>query len=175
MRTRISAIRRVRVSRLKVRSLGLKRKPVVRIKRRIGIPRAYLRQFVAFEAEVARLVNEERTSRGIAALTVNARLSEIARTKARDMRDDNYFGHNSPTYGTPEQMLNRFGVTFRSYGENIAAGQPTPEAVMRTWMNSSVHRGNILDPNFTDIGVGYVAGTSTSRYQHYWTQLFIQR
>lgn len=53
-------------------------------------------------------------------------------------------------------MLDRFGVEWRAYAENIAAGQATPEAVMRTWMNSTGHRANILDPRFTDIGVGYV-------------------
>lgn len=122
-----------------------------------------------------RLVNEERTSRGIAALTLNSRLTELAVLKSRDMRDNNYFGHTSPTYGTPQQMLDRFGVSWRAYGENIAAGQATPEEVMRVWMNSPGHRANILDPRFTDIGVGYVSGTATSRYQHYWTQLFIQK
>ncbi|WP_342190492.1 CAP domain-containing protein [Paenibacillus macquariensis] len=67
------------------------------------------------------------------------------------------------------------GVKWRAYGENIAAGQTTPEEVTRVWMNSPGHRANILDPRFTDIGVGYVAGTATSQYRTYWTQLFIQK
>ena len=65
------------------------------------------------------------------------------------MRDKNYFSHTSPTYGTPEEMLNRFGVKWRAYGENIAAGQTTAEEVMRVWMNSTGHRANILDPRFS--------------------------
>ncbi|WP_230986766.1 CAP domain-containing protein [Cohnella fermenti] len=134
-----------------------------------------IRQSNAYELEVFRLVNEERTSRGIAALTLNSRLAELARLKSIDMRDNNYFSHTSPTYGTPQQMLDRFGVEYRAYAENIAAGQPTPADVVRVWMNSAGHRANILDPRFTDTGVGFVEGNSTSRYRTYWTQLFIQR
>ncbi|OAB41934.1 CAP domain-containing protein [Paenibacillus glacialis] len=162
MRKRISSRRRV------------KRNPS-KITKRVRKTRIRTRQANAYELQVFRLVNEERTSRGIAALTLNSTLTDLASLKSRDMRDNNYFGHTSPTYGTPGEMLNRFGVTWRAYGENIAAGQTTPEEVMRVWMNSPGHRANILDPRFTDIGVGYVTGTATSRYQTYWTQLFIQK
>jgi len=88
--------------------------------------RIHIRQANAFELQVFRLVNEERTSRGIAALTLNTQLTDLAGLKSRDMRDNNYFSHTSPTYGTPGQLLDRFGVDWRAYGENIAAGQPTP-------------------------------------------------
>lgn len=163
MRKRISSMRRI------------KRNPS-KIPKRVRKPRRIrIRQANAYELQVFRLVNEERTSRGIAALTMNSTLTDLAILKSRDMRDNNYFGHTSPTYGTPGEMLDRFGVNNRAYGENIAAGQATPEDVMRVWMNSAGHRANILDPRFTDIGVGYVAGTETSRYRTYWTQLFIQK
>ena len=162
MRKRISSRRRV------------KRNPSKIIKR-VRKTRIRTRPANTFELQVFRMVNEERTSRGIAALTLNSMLTDLAVLKSRDMRDNNYFGHTSPTYGTPGQMLNRFGVSWRAYGENIAAGQTTPEEVMRVWMNSPGHRANILDPRFTDIGVRYVTGTATSRYQTYWTQLFIQK
>ena len=135
--------------------------------------RIFKTQANAYEQEVFRLVNQERTSRGLRPLTLNSRLTEVARLKSMDMRDNNYFGHNSPTYGTPEQMLARFGISGYA-GENIAAGYATPQAVMNGWMNSPGHRSNILNPNAREIGVGYVAGTSTSEYQHYWTQLFIR-
>ncbi|OAB40601.1 hypothetical protein PMSD_01480 [Paenibacillus macquariensis subsp. defensor] len=163
MRKRISSSR-----------LGINRNPS-KITKRVKMTRIRIRQANAYEMQVFRLVNEERTSRGIAALTLNSTLTDLAVLKSRDMRDKNYFSHTSPTYGTPEEMLNRFGVKWRAYGENIAAGQTTPEEVMRVWMNSPGHRANILDPRFTDIGVGYVAGTATSQYRTYWTQLFIQK
>ncbi|MEK5255565.1 MULTISPECIES: CAP domain-containing protein [Paenibacillus] len=172
MRKRISSIRRVKSSISKGSTV---KRTSSKTTKRVGQSRIHIRQANAFELQVFRLVNEERTSRGIAALTLNSRLTDLAVLKSRDMRDNNYFSHTSPTYGTPSQMLDRFGVAWRAYGENIAEGQATPEAVMRSWMNSAGHRANILDPRFTDIGVGYVGGTATSQYQHYWTQLFIQK
>lgn len=115
------------------------------------------------------LVNQERAKQGLAALTLSNELTSIANTKAADMRDKNYFSHNSPTYGSPFEMLQQFGVRYSAAGENIAAGQKSPEAVMRDWMNSSGHRANILNANYTKLGVGYVTGGS---YGSYWVQLF---
>lgn len=172
--SRLSSLKAKKTKPSAGRPSSLKRKPA-KLSKPKSRTRPRIRQSNAFELEVFRLVNLERTSRGIAALTLNARLAELARLKSEDMRDNNYFSHTSPTYGTPLEMLKRFGVAHRAYAENIAAGQPTPAAVVNTWMNSPGHRANILDPRFTDTGVGYVGGTPTSRYQHYWTQLFIQK
>jgi len=96
-------------------------------------------------------------------------LTAIANEKARDMAENNYFSHTSPTYGSPFQMLQQYGIRYRTAGENIAAGQKTPEEVMNSWMNSSGHRANILNPAYTEIGIGYFAGGS---YGSYWTELF---
>lgn len=120
----------------------------------------------AYEREVVRLVNAERAKVGLAPLTEDAALTRTARMKSRDMRDNRYFDHNSPTYGTPFQLLRAQGVAYRTAGENIAMGYATPEAVVRAWMNSSGHRANILNASYTRIGVGYVADGS------YWTQHF---
>ena len=83
------------------------------------------------------------------------------------MKENGYFAHNSPTYGTPFQMMKSFGISYRTAGENIARGQSTPSAVVNAWLNSPGHRVNILNPSFTHIGVGYVADGK------YWTQMFI--
>ncbi len=120
-----------------------------------------------FEKEVVRLVNEIRKENGLKELTYDWQLSRVARIKSEDMRDNKYFSHTSPTYGSPFQMLKSFGITYRSAGENIARGQATPQAVVNAWMNSSGHRANILNSSFTHIGVGYA---SSGRY---WTQMFI--
>lgn len=120
-----------------------------------------------YENEVIRLVNKERTSRGIAPLTANWQLSRVARYKSQDMADKHYFSHTSPTYGSPFQMMKSFGISYKTAGENIAYGQTTPQAVMTAWMNSSGHRANILNPNYKQIGVGYV------KNGNYWTQEFI--
>ena len=119
-----------------------------------------------FEQRVAELVNLERVKQGLKPLTMDWQLSRVARIKSQDMKDKGYFSHTSPTYGSPFNMLKSFGISYRFAAENIAKGQRTPEAVVSSWMNSSGHRSNILNPNYTKIGVGYVANGN------YWTQMF---
>lgn len=124
----------------------------------------------ALETEVLNLVNQERQKAGLQPLKMSDKLVSLAEMKAQDMAQKNYFSHTSPTYGTPFEMLQRYGVSYRSAGENIAAGQTTAQSVMNDWMNSSGHRANILNSSFTEIGVGYYAGGS---YRTEWVQLFI--
>ncbi|MBQ8341104.1 MAG: LysM peptidoglycan-binding domain-containing protein [Clostridia bacterium] len=121
----------------------------------------------SFEQEVIRLVNAERAKYGLSPLTENWELSRVARYKSQDMKENRYFSHTSPVYGSPFQMIKSFGISYRSAGENIAKGYATPQAVVNGWMNSAGHRANILNASFTQIGVGYVASS------HYWTQMFI--
>lgn len=120
---------------------------------------------------ILELVNQERSKAGVPALKLNSKLSQIAFTKAQDMADLRYFSHESPTYGSPFQMLQTFGVTYSYAGENIAAGQQSAAEVMKDWMNSSGHRANILNKNYTELGVGYTSG---GQYGTQWVQLFIK-
>lgn len=121
------------------------------------------------EREVVRLVNIEREKQGLKPLVLDSKLSSIAGKKSQDMKDNNYFSHQSPTYGSPFDMLKQFGVSYRTAGENIAAGQRSAKEVVDGWMNSQGHRENILNASYSRIGVGYVSGGS---YGSYWTQLF---
>lgn len=121
----------------------------------------------SFEQQVVDLVNEIRAKNGLKPLKENWELSRVARIKSQDMKDNRYFAHNSPVYGTPFQMIKNFGISYRTAGENIAQGYRTPQQVVNGWMNSSGHRANILNAAYTQIGVGYVASG------HYWTQMFI--
>lgn len=128
-----------------------------------------------FEKEVIRLVNQERAKRNLKPLQTDTDLSYTARVKSADMRDNDYFSHDSPQYGSPTQMVDDFGIQYNyGVGENIAAGQKTPAQVMIEWMNSDGHRRNILDPEYTHIGVGYVDG-GEGQYDTYWTQQFVGR
>lgn len=120
-----------------------------------------------YENEVIRLVNEIREENGLHKLTVDWELSRVARYKSQDMKDNRYFSHTSPVYGSPFDMIKNFGISYTSAGENIAKGQSSPQAVVNAWMNSAGHRKNILNSSFTRIGVGYVASGN------YWTQMFI--
>ncbi|MCQ6558792.1 CAP domain-containing protein [Paenibacillus mendelii] len=121
--------------------------------------------------EIVRLVNEERAKQGLAPLTENSELSRVALFKSQDMRDQGYFSHDSPSYGSPFDMMRAFHIDYSYAGENIAAGQTDAQDVMNAWMNSPGHRENIMSPNFTEIGIGYCTG---GKMNHYWTQQFIK-
>ncbi len=118
--------------------------------------------------QILSLVNSERAAAGLSALTLDSSLTNAAMLKAQDMADNNYFSHTSPTYGTPFQMLQTLGISYKSAGENIAKGQKSAEAVMTAWMNSEGHKANILSSSYGKLGVGYVNQNGTT----YWVQIF---
>ncbi len=124
-------------------------------------------QLSQFEQEVVELTNQERAKQGLSPLEVDTELSKVAREKSRDMATSNYFDHNSPNHGSPFDMMKSYGISYRTAGENIAKGQQTPEEVVNAWMNSEGHRANILNGEYTHIGVGYV------EQGNHWTQQFI--
>lgn len=119
------------------------------------------------EKEVIYWVNIERAKEGLNALQGSDSLASVARLKSIDITVNNYFDHQSPTYGSPFDMMRQFGISYRAAGENLAQGYPTPKEVVAAWMDSPGHRRNIMYPTFTTIGVGYDAT------KHTWTQMFI--
>lgn len=123
----------------------------------------------SYEQKVVELVNVERQKAGLPALKLDTAMSNVARMKSKDMATNNYFAHQSPTYGSAGDMLTKYGIKWSAWGENIASGQKTPEAVVTAWMNSSGHRANIMSTNFSRIGVGYVTNSNGTPY---WTQMF---
>jgi uncharacterized YkwD family protein/spore coat assembly protein SafA len=132
---------------------------------KLNIPN--LDQTKGVEQQVLDLVNQERSKVGLKPLQMDWELQRVARVKSQDMSNKNYFSHQSPTYGSPFDMMKQFGISYRTAGENIAMGQRTPQEVMNSWMNSSGHRANILKADFTHIGVGFESNG------YYWTQQFI--
>lgn len=135
-----------------------------------GTPSATSGSYASFQNQVVQLVNQERAANGLKPLTVNSLLTKTATLKSEDMAKLNYFDHQSPTYGSPFDMMKQYGISYRTAGENIAMGQTTPQQVMQGWMNSPGHRANILNSSFTQIGVG-IAKNAQGRY--IWTQQFI--
>lgn len=117
-----------------------------------------------FAQQVLNLVNQERSKAGLGSLSMDGELSKMAMAKAQDMYNNNYFDHNSPTYGSPFDMMKEFGISFNAAGENIAKGQSTPTQVMKDWMNSPGHKANILNKSYTHIGIAY--------YNNAWVQEF---
>lgn len=121
----------------------------------------------AFIQQVVNLVNTERAKEGLAPLTIDTKVQAAAMVRAKECEIS--FSHTRPDGSSFATALKEQNVSYRSSGENIAYGQQTPEAVMNAWMNSSGHRANIMNPNFTTIGVGYYENGSGTDY---WCQLF---
>ena len=123
----------------------------------------------SFEAEVIRLVNEERAAYGLPALTTTDALTAAAARRAEE--NAAAYGPDRPPGRSCFTPLPGVRIRYATAGENIAAGQRTPAQVVRAWMHSEGHRNNILNPDFTQIGVGY---THTNRgYRHFWAQTLI--
>lgn len=121
------------------------------------------------EKEVFDLINKQRTNNGLTALKMNTEVLNVARIKAKDMVDNNYFSHNSPTYGSPFDMLKSFKVSYKTAGENIA-GNSSNSAAVTAWMNSSGHKANILNSSFNYTGIGVV---KSNKYGKVYVQIFI--
>lgn len=128
-------------------------------------------RLTAQEQQMVTLINQERSKANLPPLTVDMEVAKVARTKAKDMVDNNYFSHYSPTYGSPFDMLKKFGVKYLHAGENLA-GNPSIDSAHKALMNSEGHRKNILSPNYTHIGVGTQAG---SKYGNIIVEMFISK
>lgn len=115
------------------------------------------------------MVNKERANKGLKMLKEDPALSKIAQLKAEDMVDNNYFAHVSPIYGKPSEMAVHFGYPTNQVGENIALGYASSRETMDAWMKSKGHKDNILLPDYTSIGVGYVEDEDGIPY---WVHLF---
>ncbi|UZJ78130.1 CAP domain-containing protein [Fictibacillus sp. KU28468] len=114
-------------------------------------------QLTADEKQMVDKVNQEREKAGVKPLQVDMELTKMARVKAQDMIDNNYFDHNSPKYGSPFDMMNKFGIQYQTAGENIA-GNSSVDGAHTSLMNSQGHRENILKSDYTKVGIGIVDG-----------------
>jgi len=126
------------------------------------------------EKEIFDLVNETREEHGLKPLIWVDELADVARSHSRDMAENNFFSHNSPTSGSPDDRAKAAGLP--GAAENIAAGYPDAQEIFQAWMTSPDHRKNILDPDHRFIGVGYFQkDDSTDSYGgRYCTQNFVK-
>ncbi len=131
--------------------------------------------WTAFEDDVLAQVNQARSqghncdSEGnfgaTAALTMSPALRCAARVHSMDMSVRNFFDHTNPSNESPWDRMAAAGYSFSRAGENIAAGQADPDSVMQSWLDSDGHCANIMNPDFTEIGVGFYPDSGP-----YWTQ-----
>ncbi|KPU44531.1 cysteine-rich secretory protein family protein [Oxobacter pfennigii] len=123
------------------------------------------------ESSMLNLVNSERSKAGLKPLASNTELTKLARLKSKDIADKNYFSHTSPTYGTPFEMMQKYGVAYLYAGENLAKNS-TVQAAHQALMNSEGHRKNILSNQFTEVGIGVITDEGNNKV---YTQMFIGR
>ncbi len=123
------------------------------------------------EQQMINAVNEARRNAGLAELRVSSQLITAARAKSKDMADNNYFSHQSPVYGDLAGLMKRFGISYRSAGENLAMNSNGSVSLAHSsLMNSAGHRSNILSNKYTHIGIGIAIRSDGT---HYYTQLFV--
>ncbi len=115
------------------------------------------------------LVNKARKDEGLKALEFDADLVKVARLKAKDMKDNNYFSHTSKFYGTPFDMMKKYKIKFSAAGENIAGNQ-TIEKAVKAWSNESGN--NLFNNKFTHTGIGIV---DSPTYGKLFVQMFIKK
>ena len=122
------------------------------------------------ELETFKLINEQRTAAGLAALQIDNELQNVARIKANEMVEKNYFSHTSETYGSPFDMIKSFGITYKTAGENIA-GNSSNSGAVNAWMNSEGHKANILNNSYNYTGLAVV---KSPKYGKIYVQMFIR-
>ncbi|MBR2290471.1 MAG: SH3 domain-containing protein [Clostridia bacterium] len=123
------------------------------------------------EQEFLNLINSNRKTNGLDELKIDNTIQNVARLKAQDLERNEYFSHQSPTYGNINDMLTSFGVTYTSAQENIAGNQNLAGAV-EAWMNSESHKANILNNDFKYTGVAVV---ESSTYGKIFVEVFVKK
>ncbi|QQS22807.1 hypothetical protein IPM19_04245 [bacterium] len=119
---------------------------------------------------IVSLANSARVDAGMGELTTSGLLAKAAQNKADDMLARQYFSHNTPDGATPWSFIKAVGYKYTTAGENLAIDFTVAEDVQSAWMNSPGHRANILNKNFTQIGIGIAKGT----YDNHQTTIVVQ-
>ncbi len=148
--------------------------PVIRV---AGSSQSSVNQSIS--DQVLALLNAERARAGCQPLSLDSRLMRAAQQHSEDMATNNFVGHTGSNGSTLAQRADAVGYAWSALAENVAAGYPTPEAVMAGWMRSDGHRRNILNCRYVHVGIGYVYQADDAPlpggqypYYHYWTQVF---
>ena len=128
--------------------------------------------YMSYYNEVLRLTNEIRAEAGVGPLTLDTTLCKAASMRSLEMDYAQLFSHTRPNGSSCFTTMEYFGCSYTTCGENIAAGYGSPAAVVEGWKNSPGHYANMINPNFTKLGVGYTPTNVEGTYWNYWTQLF---
>lgn len=121
------------------------------------------------EEYLLNLINQEREKNNLVKFQIDEDLQNVARLKAKDLVNNNYFSHISPTYGTPFEMLKSYEIKYKTASENIA-GNSSLDSALQSWLNSDSHKNNILSNEYNYTGIGVVDSIA---YGKIIVQLFI--
>ncbi|MEB3360167.1 MAG: CAP domain-containing protein [Synechococcales bacterium] len=130
---------------------------------------------INFINQVLQLTNQFRAENGVPPLALNTLLNSAAQNHSQNMAQQDFFSHTGADGSSLANRVTAVGYEYQSVGENIAAGQSIPQSVVEAWINSPGHRANLLNSNYTEIGIGYeflANDTGNVNYRHYWTQVF---
>ncbi len=141
----------------------------VNIRDASAIASALVTPYAAYAKEMLKLVNEERAKVGVSPVVLNLMLTSAANVRAEEISES--FSHTRPDGTAFSTVFKELGINYYCCGENIAAGISNAEDVVEMWVNSPAHYENIIDVNFTQLGVGYYYD-SKSVFKHHWVQLF---
>ncbi|NQU37139.1 MAG: CAP domain-containing protein [Actinobacteria bacterium] len=153
---------------------GKRARVAVKYTSQLATPSPYATQ----AAKVLSLTNQARSRSQVCGTTAypaagrlaaSSRLQSVAQAHSQDMATNNYFDHTNQQGQSPFDRMAAAGYSYWAAGENIAAGQPTPAAVVQAWLDSPGHCRNIMSADYTELGVGVATG---GRYGIYWTQNF---
>lgn len=111
------------------------------------------------KSEIIRLTNIERQKKGVGEVKESHLLNKAALEKARNMFEEDYWAHYSPSGKDPWGFITGAGYKFSYAGENLARNFYTSEEVVEAWMDSPTHMENLLNPKYQDIGIAVLEGT----------------
>ncbi len=129
----------------------------------------------SLQKKVLELVNQQRSLNGLRPLALDDRLNRAAQAHAENMAKRDFFDHQAPDGSQVADRAVRVGYPWRLIGENLAAGHLSERGVVNGWMISPAHRDNMLNPDFTEMGVGFARPSPEGRqprFNHYWTVVF---
>lgn len=127
------------------------------------------RQPTEQQTKLLRLMNDARRERGLSSLSLSSPLQRAAQGHVEDIVEHNYPPTHTGSDGSSmSDRVRRENYSYRYVGENVAAGYSSAEDTFEQWMNSRGHRENILNPNFTEVGIGYYINAPRTTYDHYW-------
>lgn len=125
-----------------------------------------------YQKVILRKINSARVEKGLKPLKLNEELNRIAIIKAKDMAKEEKLTHNSQKFGMTFNLIKEKGIRYSAAAENIARWHDTPEFVAERWLQSKGHRGNILNSEYDETGIGLAQDKNG---KNYWVQLFVKR